>query len=153
MPLKSRLFAGDPKLEAAAVSHTAHIQRGAVGPHVRKIQRALLEIDGPEISGDERTRQLFGASTENAVLSFKKRRSIINQTYQNTADPIVGIMTMNELDREMLRVESSAEEISIWCSLASVLGYTPAQPFLITDDRPLRDTVRTMQQQIKSGKP
>ena len=53
MPLKSKLLSGDPKLEAAAVSNPAHILRGATGPHVAKIQRALLEIDGLEILKDE----------------------------------------------------------------------------------------------------
>ena len=38
------LFAGDPKLEAAAVSDPAHIKKGAIGDHVRKIQVALSGI-------------------------------------------------------------------------------------------------------------
>jgi hypothetical protein len=38
------LFAGDPKLEAAAVSDPAHIQKGAIGDHVRKIRVALSGI-------------------------------------------------------------------------------------------------------------
>src|SRR5262249_19158878 len=46
MGLKSRLFRGDSTLEAAAVSHAAHIVPGAVGEHVRKIQYALVNLDG-----------------------------------------------------------------------------------------------------------
>jgi hypothetical protein len=38
------LFAGDPKLEAAAVSDPAHIKKAAIGDHVRKIRVALSGI-------------------------------------------------------------------------------------------------------------
>jgi hypothetical protein len=147
MPLKSRLLSGDPKLEAAATSNPAHIKRGAVGPHVRKIQIALRGIDDLDIASGERSMQAFGASTENAVLSFKKKRDIINRAYENAVDPIVGVMTMAALDREMLKVEASADEASIWCSLASVLGYTANSPVFLTDDRPLRETVNQLQEQ------
>jgi hypothetical protein len=50
MALVSQLFSSDPKLEACAVSDSAHIHRGAAGTHVGKIQQArinsvLQEID------------------------------------------------------------------------------------------------------------
>ena len=45
MGLQSKLFRGDPKLEAAAVSNPAHIVPGAIGDHVRKIQKALITCD------------------------------------------------------------------------------------------------------------
>ena len=38
MGLKSDLFHGDQKLESAAVSNPAHIQKGAAGAHVGKIK-------------------------------------------------------------------------------------------------------------------
>jgi hypothetical protein len=46
MALQSQLFSGDPKLEAAAVSDSAHIVPGSSGDHVRKIQMALIQLDG-----------------------------------------------------------------------------------------------------------
>ena len=52
MPLQSQLFRGDPKLEAAAVSDPAHIVPGATGEHVRKIQQALIALDGAAIAAD-----------------------------------------------------------------------------------------------------
>ena len=53
MALQSRLFAGDSKLEAAAVSDPAHIVPGASGPHVGKIQKALMRLDNLTIAAEE----------------------------------------------------------------------------------------------------
>ena len=47
-----RSLRGDPKLEAAAVSNSAHISPGAVGAHVAKIQRALIILDSANLSED-----------------------------------------------------------------------------------------------------
>lgn len=101
MALRSQLFAGDPKLEAAAISDPAHIQQGAVGEHVRKIQTALIRLDGATIAADGK----FGPATAAAVLAFKKKRDIVNRTYQSQADSIVGKMTMAALDEEMADAE------------------------------------------------
>src|SRR5579863_1986510 len=106
MGLQSKLFRGDPKLEAAAVSDPAHILPGAVGPHVGKIQTAIILLDGASISADEVERQFYGVSTTAAVLAYKQKRSIINTSYQTKADNIVGRMTMASLDSEMLKKES-----------------------------------------------
>jgi hypothetical protein len=105
MALRSRLFAGDSKLEAAAVSDAAHIMRGAVGDHVRKIQVALIRLDGAQLEADGR----FGPRTEAAVLAFKRERDIVNRSYQSQADAIVGKMTMVALDDEMFELEKSSE--------------------------------------------
>ena len=101
MALKSRLFSGDQKLEAAAVSDPAHIKRGATGEHVRKIQLALISLEGATIEADGN----FGPGTETAVLGFKQRRDIVNRSYQSQADAIVGKMTMAALDSEMVEIE------------------------------------------------
>jgi peptidoglycan hydrolase-like protein with peptidoglycan-binding domain len=101
MALKSQLFAGDPKLEAAAKSHSAHIIQGARGPHVGKIQSALIQLDGASIAQSELTASHYGPSTAKAVLAYKTKRNIVNYTYQTKADDIVGIMTMNTLDEEL----------------------------------------------------
>jgi peptidoglycan hydrolase-like protein with peptidoglycan-binding domain len=97
MSLRSKLFGGDPKLEAAAVSDPAHITIGAKGEHVRKIQLALTLLDDANIDLDG----AYGPETAAAVLDYKKKRNIINRSYQTQADDIVGKMTMASLDREM----------------------------------------------------
>jgi hypothetical protein len=102
MGLQSQLFRGDPQLEAAAVSDPAHIMPGASGPHVQKIQAALLLLDGAPIAEDELLRTFYGSSTADAVLNYKRKRNIINRSYQTQADNIVGKMTMANLDGEML---------------------------------------------------
>jgi hypothetical protein len=104
MSLQSRLFRGDPKLEAAAVSDPAHIMRGARGDHVRKIQQALIALDGADLKADG----AYGPATAAAVLAYKKKRSIINPSYQTQADDIVGRMTMANLDQEIVKKEPPA---------------------------------------------
>lgn len=97
MALQSELFRGDPKLEAAAVSDPAHIVPGAAGDHVRKIQMALIRLDGATVAADG----LYGPETAAAVLAYKQKRKIVNRSYQTTADNIVGKMTIAELDKEL----------------------------------------------------
>src|SRR5437899_3027516 len=92
MSLHSHRFAGDPKLEAAATSDPAHILRGAVGQHVAKIQQALIELDDAVIDPGELQRSQYGPSTADAVLNYKRKRNIINRSYQTQADDIVGKM-------------------------------------------------------------
>jgi peptidoglycan hydrolase-like protein with peptidoglycan-binding domain len=103
MALQSQALRGDDKLEAAAVSDAAHIVQGARGEHVRKIQRALIALDGAKIATDG----IYGAATAAAVLSYKRKRNIINRSYQTQADSIVGKMTIDSLDNEMLKQEKS----------------------------------------------
>ena len=103
MALRSNLFRGDQKLEAAAARPAAHIVRGSRGDHVAKIQYALSVLAGEplKLDGD------YGSKTAAAVLSFKERRKIINKAYQTKPDEIVGVMTMAALDEEMLTIENS----------------------------------------------
>jgi hypothetical protein len=101
MALQSQLFGGDPKLEAAAVSDPAHIVSGATGEHVRKIQLALIQLDGAAIAPDG----IYGPATAAAVLTYKQKRNIVNRFYQTKADNIVGKMTMASLDQEMFAQE------------------------------------------------
>lgn len=101
MPLRSQLFSGDPKLEAAATSDASHITPGSSGEHVRKIQLALIQLDGALIDADGK----YGPKTAAAVLSYKQKRDIVNRSRQTTADNIVGIMTMASLDSEILNDE------------------------------------------------
>ena len=110
MPLISKLLAGDPKLEAAAVSDAAHILPGARGSHVGRIQLALIELHGAAINQDE----MYGPVTAAAVLAFKEKRNIVNRSRQTQADNIVGIVTVAALDREILAKENiSAVSVQI----------------------------------------
>lgn len=99
MALQSVLFRGDPKLDAAAVSDPAHIFQGANGPHVAKIQQALVQLDGAAISQDG----AYGQGTAAAVSAFKQKRQILNS--QGKIDNIVGKKTMAALDSEMVAKE------------------------------------------------
>jgi hypothetical protein len=102
--LQSDLFKGDLKLEACAVDNSAHIQmkKNFVGEHVGKIQTALLRIDPSlKISAGELNTKTYGQTTADAVQAYKRARSIINFTYQDSADNIVGIMTILRLDKEL----------------------------------------------------
>lgn len=102
MALRSNLFKGDAKLEAAAAVDAAHIRSGARGPHVGKIQRALNELAGALLQVDA----VYGQRTAAAVLRYKQDRNIVNRSYQKQADDIVGKLTVLALDAELLRKES-----------------------------------------------
>lgn len=101
MALQSKLFRGDLKLEAAAISDPAHITLGARGDHVGKIQQALIALDGAKLSID----RSYGPLTAAAVKAYKRARDIVDRRRQTQADDIVGIMTMAALDKEMLAKE------------------------------------------------
>jgi peptidoglycan hydrolase-like protein with peptidoglycan-binding domain len=107
MPLQSKLFKGDPALEACLIQDSAHVTEGAKGEHVAKIQTALFAIDGLGVSPDELRSSSYGKSTVKAVLAFKAKRNIINYTYERQVDGIVGKMTIAALDGEMLRKEAA----------------------------------------------
>jgi peptidoglycan hydrolase-like protein with peptidoglycan-binding domain len=91
MSLQSKLFRGESKPEAAAVSDPAHsaideggarrrllLTPGTSGPHVAKIQQALNVLDGAAIAQDGK----YGGATAAAVLAYKRKRNIINIRYE-----------------------------------------------------------------------
>src|ERR1700752_886085 len=106
MALQSRAFRGDKALEDCLVKDSAHLVVGTRGPHVRKVQEALMLLDGALIALDEASANLYGPSTAAAVLNYKRARQIINFSYQKTADNIVGKMTIDSLDKEMSKQEA-----------------------------------------------
>ena len=108
MALQSQLFRGEPKLEAAANSDSAHVTPGARGPHVEKIQTALNILDSAGLGVDGG----YGPATATAVLNYKTKRNIINRSYQTSADNIVGKMTMAKLDEEMRAHETKPRHAS-----------------------------------------
>lgn len=117
MTLQSKLFRGDQKLEAAAVSDPAHIVQGARGPHVAKIQQALIQLDGAAITPDG----AYGRGTAAAVSAFKSKRKILN--FAGKIDDIVGKKTMAALDIEMLTKERGGSSGLLGFSLpAGLLG-------------------------------
>jgi peptidoglycan hydrolase-like protein with peptidoglycan-binding domain len=97
MALRSALFRGDARLEAAATSPNSHITPGSRGPHVAKLQKALNILDNASLQEDG----AYGSATAAAVLAFKKKRAIVNTSYQTQPDNIVGVMTMAALDEEL----------------------------------------------------
>ena len=99
MALQSKLFRGDQALEAAAVSDPAHVTQGASGPHVAKIQQALIQLDAAALTQDG----AYGPRTAAAVAAFKQKRQILNT--QGKIDDIVGKKTIAALDAEMLAKE------------------------------------------------
>ena len=101
MTLTSSLFKNNKQLQACAREHSAHVTIGAVGEHVAKIQFALVALDRLSIDRTELVKQHYGKSTAAAVLAYKKKRAIINRSYQAVADNIVGKMTIASLDKEM----------------------------------------------------
>jgi len=103
MGLRSTLFKGDPALEACRIRHSAHILPGAVGPHVGKIQNALWELDKLRIDPGELAARRYGPSTAAAVLAYKRKRHIINFSYERTEDNIVGMKTIDAMDTELAR--------------------------------------------------
>lgn len=104
MPLSCALFTlpeRDGKLEACLTSDAAHIAPGARGDHVRKIQTALNALNdgrGIVLKPDG----IYGPLTAAAVKAYKNapQRRIL-QSWQTTADDIVGKGTIASLDAEM----------------------------------------------------
>ena len=105
MALTSKLFKDDPKLEPCLVSDPAHVTPGSRGPHVGKIQFALTVMGLGVISPNEIAQQFYGPSTAAAVLGYKRKKNIINTSYQTAADNIVGKMTIKQLDKDMADFE------------------------------------------------
>lgn len=108
MALVSNTFAGDPRLEACLVNDSAHLTPGTQGDFVGKVQAALIFVDGADIDEAELDSQTYGPSTAAAVLKFKQKRNIINRSYQQQADNIVGKITIKVLDAELQSAENAS---------------------------------------------
>src|SRR5262245_4255048 len=105
MALTSRFFRENKRLQSCLIDHSAHVTRGSVGEHVGLIQEALEMIDGLVIDAGERAERRYGDSTAAAVLAYKRKRTIINKSYQQSEDDIVGKMTIESLDKELNALE------------------------------------------------
>lgn len=133
MPLNSLLFAGDPRLEKCLISDPAHVQLGDAGEFVTLIQDALRAIDQLEIDPAEIEQKRYGRSTAAAVLAYKRKRGIINRSYQSAADNIVGKMTIKSLDDDMLRLQGQGSS-NTRHSDATCTNMTPFRPVVRRDD-------------------
>jgi len=110
MPLQSKLLRRDARLEACLVSDPAHITPGSRGDHVVKIQLALNRLIDAELEFDG----IYGPATAQAVMDYKNDPSRrILQSYQKTADNIVGKRTIASLDSEILAKERETTNLRI----------------------------------------
>jgi len=105
MPLMSNHFRNNDRLNNCLVNDAAHVVPGQSGSHVELIQNALVAIESSGIAPSERAAKIYGNTTASAVLDYKKKRNLINRSYQTTADNIVGKMTIAALDQDMLALE------------------------------------------------
>jgi hypothetical protein len=113
MPLKSNTFSGDERLEACLVKDSAHLTLGVQGEFVALVQSALIFLDELTIDEQELNSFTYGPSTAAAVLKFKKKRKIINTSYQQHEDDIVGKMTIKAMDDELAIAENAPQDASI----------------------------------------
>lgn len=133
MPLVSNLFKDNVRLNACLTDHSAHVTSGSAGEHVHLIQIALIDIDGLMIDASELAAQRYGASTAAAVLTYKRKRKIVNRSYQKSEDDIVGKMTIAALDKDMadrqyVPLPSGRKPCS---RMASGIGIRPVRRFVV----------------------
>lgn len=116
MALRSQMLQDDRALQACLVNDKDHVVPGASGPHVAKIQSALLLLDKSlNLPVDELRAKRYGPSTADAVLAFKRKRRIINLAYQTSPDNIVGKMTIAQLDSELETHEQRPSPARVVC--------------------------------------
>jgi len=112
MALKSQTFKGDQRLTDCLTKDSAHLTLGTHGEFVGKVQSALIYLDDLTIDDNELDTETYGPSTAKAVLAFKKKRKIINHSYQSTEDDIVGKMTIKALDEELAIAEKAPIDLT-----------------------------------------
>ena len=125
MPLQSELFRGDAKLEACLVPDSAHVTPGPAGEHVAKIQFALGAVDDLAIADAETSAQTYGSSTAAAILAFKRRRNIVNLSFQTQADSIVGKIRIARLGKAMFDTENQPIPVDVCLMTDAVARSSP----------------------------
>lgn len=117
MALTSKLFTEpiSEKLNDCAKNDPDHIMEGVndQGDHVARIQTALLRLRNsepglglPPIGVEDLGNQRYGKSTADCILKYKQARGIVNRRYQQKSDNIVGIMTIDRLDKDMVKLQN-----------------------------------------------
>lgn len=130
MSLKSELFKDNHRLQDCLIKDSAHIMLGAQGEHVGKIQQALIIMDKSLNIDDEFKQQYYGHKTAQAVQNYKENHNppIINRSYQSQADNIVGKMTIQALDDDLLKLEKDNGEDNIITLPRMVIVAEPNEP-------------------------
>jgi peptidoglycan hydrolase-like protein with peptidoglycan-binding domain len=118
MALRSLLFSGNARLNSCLVHDSAHVVVGDQGDHVILIQDALRAIDALDVADGDVEARLYGSTTAAAVLAYKKKRKIVNQSYQSKEDSIVGKMTIKALDDDLVLIQGKGT-VSASISLTS----------------------------------
>ncbi|QOZ09359.1 hypothetical protein XH96_18830 [Bradyrhizobium sp. CCBAU 51765] len=112
--LVSKQFKDNQKLQRCLLSPADHVLPGSRGEHVGLIQEALTKLGMGVIGASEISTELYGQSTQQAVLRYKgPPRNIINTDYQRTPDNIVGQMTIDRLDADMVEFEKVPESLLV----------------------------------------
>jgi hypothetical protein len=164
MALQSKLFSGDAKLEAAAILDPAHILPGASGPHVVKIQQALIQVAGAAITANG----FYGPETAAAVADFKHSQKPPILNFAGKIDNIVGIKTMAALDAALppsgsnllLNFDLTTTLVDIVVNFIGAAGASPRdaeealpQAFLIDAYDPVTDPLnRRLMRHKQNGK-
>lgn len=116
--LVSAQFRDDDKLQKCLTTPSAHVIPGTRGDHVSLIQGALVKLGAGVISASEISSKLYGPSTANAILRYKgPPRNIINTSYQRAPDNIVGQMTIDRLDADMVEFEKIPDNPYVWMTI------------------------------------
>ena len=100
--LEHPLFKDDGRLQNCLRFDKDHVQFGDIGDFVFKIQLALITIDHLSIDPEELKKKAFLTTTRNAVKKYKEKRKVINFSYERAVDAIVGKMTIEQLDNDLL---------------------------------------------------
>ncbi len=97
-------------------------------------------LEPSPISADEIRSRTYGRTTTASVLGYKQARNIVNRSYQNQADNIVGKMTIARLDDDIAKVEqartlfarcpqgSGGGPLAVRSSAEGVVGEGPGAP-------------------------
>ena len=109
--LEHPLLKVHPRLQNCLRSDPDHVKFGDKGDYVVAIQLALMTVDGADIDPIELKDKTFGVSTRQAVVTYKSnpKRKIINFLYEQSVDPIVGKMTIEKLDDDLLGRKASVD--------------------------------------------
>jgi len=83
----------------------SHVLLGDSGDYVGLIQEALVKLGEGVIAAKELSEMHYGTSTARSVKQYKTKRQIINRRYQQLPDDIVGRITIERLDRDMVELE------------------------------------------------
>jgi len=100
--LEHPLFKDIKRLQDCLHNDKDHVEFGDVGDFVFAIQMALMTLDHAAIDPGELQGKSFKGSTRTAVVNYKNKRKIINFSYEQKVDPIVGKMTIERLDDDLL---------------------------------------------------